>query len=78
MFDADGLRPDPENVKAMQKMPALKDVSSLSEFLSLNRYYSIFLLDLHRVCSLQNKLLQKEQTWCWPHYCSVQCHKERF
>nr|VZI26827.1 unnamed protein product [Spirometra erinaceieuropaei] len=47
VFDANGRHPDPENIRAIQRMPAPKNVSQLRSFLDLISYYSAFLPSLH-------------------------------
>lgn len=43
IFDADGRHPDPENVKTIEKLSALKDSPSFHVFRGLISHYSIFL-----------------------------------
>nr|VZI39322.1 unnamed protein product [Spirometra erinaceieuropaei] len=65
VFDANGRHPDPENIRAIQRMPAPKNVSQLRSFLGLISYYSAFLPSLHDVRAPLNRLLQKDAPWCW-------------
>nr|VZH95151.1 unnamed protein product [Spirometra erinaceieuropaei] len=65
VFDVTGLHPDPENIRAIQRMPAPKNVSQLRSFLGLISYYSAFLPSLHDVRAPLNRLLQKDAPWCW-------------
>lgn len=71
IFDADGRHPDPENIKAIQRMPAPKDVSSLRSFLGLISYYSAFLSSLHDVRQPLNRLLGKDIPWFWSKDCEA-------
>nr|VZI42878.1 unnamed protein product [Spirometra erinaceieuropaei] len=64
VFDANGRHPDPENIRAIQRMPAPKNVSQLRSFLGLISYYSAFLPSLHDVRAPLNRLLQKDAPWC--------------
>nr|VZI26483.1 unnamed protein product [Spirometra erinaceieuropaei] len=64
-----GRHPDPENIRAIQRMPAPKNVSQLRSFLGLIRYYSAFLPSLHDVRAPLNRLLQKDAPWCWSSDC---------
>nr|VZI15298.1 unnamed protein product [Spirometra erinaceieuropaei] len=63
-FDVNGRHPDPENIRAIQRMPAPKNVSQLRSFLGLISYYSAFLPSLHDVRAPLNRLLQKDAPWC--------------
>ncbi|BHF70203.1 hypothetical protein SprV_0301325300 [Sparganum proliferum] len=49
VFDVNGRHPDPENIRAIQRMHAPKNVSQLRSFLGLISYYSAFLPSLHDV-----------------------------
>nr|VZI25731.1 unnamed protein product [Spirometra erinaceieuropaei] len=69
VFDANGRHPDPENIRAIQRMPAPKNVSQLRSFLGLISYYSAFLPSLHDVRAPLNRLLQKDASWCWSPDC---------
>ncbi|CAH8597340.1 unnamed protein product [Dicrocoelium dendriticum] len=69
IFDAHGRHPDPENVRAIQQMPAPADVSQLRSFLGLISYYSAFLPSLHDVRAPLNRLLQKDVPWHWSPAC---------
>nr|VZI15666.1 unnamed protein product [Spirometra erinaceieuropaei] len=57
VFDVTGRHPDPENIRAFQRMPASKNVSQLRSFLGLISYYSAFLPSLHDVRAPLNHLL---------------------
>ncbi|BHF83684.1 hypothetical protein SprV_0902682800 [Sparganum proliferum] len=65
VFDATSHHPDPENIRAIQQMPAPKNVSQFRSFLGLISYYSAFLPSLHDVRVPPNRLLQKGVPWCW-------------
>ncbi|BHF66177.1 hypothetical protein SprV_0200919300 [Sparganum proliferum] len=69
VFDVNGRHPDPENIRAIQRMPAPKNVSQLRSFLGLISYYSAFLPSLHDVRAPLNRLLQKDAPWCWSPDC---------
>ncbi|BHF75116.1 hypothetical protein SprV_0501821100 [Sparganum proliferum] len=69
VFDVNGRHPDPENIRAIQRMPAPKNVSQLRSFLGLISYYSSFLPSLHDVRAPLNRLLQKDAPWCWSPDC---------
>ncbi|BHF77390.1 hypothetical protein SprV_0602049500 [Sparganum proliferum] len=65
VFDDTGRHLDPENFRAIQRMPAPKNVSQPRSFLGLIRYYSAFLPSLHEVRAPLNRLLQKDAPWRW-------------
>nr|VZH94510.1 unnamed protein product [Spirometra erinaceieuropaei] len=69
VFDVNGRHPDAENIRAIQRMPAPKNVSQLRSFLGLISYYSAFLPSLHDVRAPLNRLLQKDAPWCWSPDC---------
>nr|VZH93020.1 unnamed protein product [Spirometra erinaceieuropaei] len=69
VFDVTGRHPDPENIRAIQRMSAPKNVSQLRSFLGLISYYSAFLPSLHDVRAPLNRLLQKDAPWCWSPDC---------
>nr|VZI26931.1 unnamed protein product [Spirometra erinaceieuropaei] len=58
VFDVTGRHPDPENIRATQRMPAPKNVSQLRSFLGLISYLSAFL-------PLLRDAITYAQT-CWP------------
>nr|VZI03784.1 unnamed protein product [Spirometra erinaceieuropaei] len=66
VFDVTGRHPDPENIRALQRMPAPKNVSQLRLFLGLISYYSAFLPSLHDVRAPLTRLLQKDAPWAFP------------
>nr|VZH96691.1 unnamed protein product [Spirometra erinaceieuropaei] len=69
VFDANGRHPDPENIRAIQRMPAPKNVLQLRSFLGLISYYSAFLPSLHDVRAPLNRRLQTDAPWCWSPDC---------
>nr|VZI45520.1 unnamed protein product [Spirometra erinaceieuropaei] len=69
VFDITGRHADPENIRAIQRMPAPKNVSQLRSFLGLISYYNAFLPSLHDVRAPLNRLLQKDAPWCWSPDC---------
>lgn len=71
VFDKNGRRPDPENVRAIQNMPPPSNVATLRSFLGLISYYSNFLPQLHRLRAPMNHLLSKNVKWNW----STECQK---
>nr|VZI26348.1 unnamed protein product [Spirometra erinaceieuropaei] len=69
IFDVTDRCPDPENIRAIQRMPAPKNVSQLRSFLGLISYSSAFLPSLHDVRAPLNHLLQTDAPWCWSPDC---------
>ncbi|CAI2731094.1 unnamed protein product [Schistosoma spindalis] len=69
VFDKNGRRPDPENVRAIQNMPPPSNVATLSLFLGLISYYSNFLPQLHRLRAPMNQLLSNNVRWDWSSKC---------
>nr|VZI04770.1 unnamed protein product [Spirometra erinaceieuropaei] len=65
VFDVTGRHPDADNIRAIQRMPAPKNVSPLRSFLGLISYYSASLPSLYDVRAPLNRLLQKDAPWCW-------------
>nr|VZI24091.1 unnamed protein product [Spirometra erinaceieuropaei] len=79
--DDNGRHPDPEDIRAIQRMPAPKNVSQIRSFLGLISYYSAFLPLLHDVRFPLNRLLQKDAPWCWSSdcekaFCKCNCYLE--
>nr|CAX83692.1 Gap-Pol polyprotein [Schistosoma japonicum] len=71
IFDKSGRRPDPENIEAIQKMPAPHVVPTLRSFLGLISYYSAFLPSLHEKRAPLNHLLGKNVKWNWTQQCQT-------
>ncbi|MBM6549427.1 hypothetical protein H7673_11295 [Streptococcus dysgalactiae subsp. equisimilis] len=69
ILDKNGRRPDPEKIRAIQKMPPPKDMTTLRSFLGLVSHYSTFLPDMHRIRNPLNCLLTKDQPWNWSTEC---------
>ena len=74
IFDANGRHPDPENIRAIQQMPAPHDITTLRSFLGLISYYSAFLPALHDARAPLNRLLQKDTPWMWSQDCQEAFH----
>ena len=69
IIDKNGRQPDPENIAAIQNMPAPTDVSTLRSFLGLVSHYGIFLPRLHHLKAPLNNLLMKTSKWEWTNEC---------
>lgn len=61
----DGLRPDPEKVKAIVEMPAPKDVPELRRFLGMTNFLGRHLENLSSILHPLNSLLEKDAVWQW-------------
>ena len=65
MITEQGLKPDPEKVRAVVDMPNLVDVAGVQRFLRFVNYLSKFLPKLTDVCEPLWKLTVKDTEWCW-------------
>ena len=62
-----GVSPDPEKVKAIQELPAPKNVSELRQLLRMINYLGKFLPNLSDVISPIDELLKVHSAWNWCH-----------
>ncbi|KAK6735953.1 hypothetical protein RB195_018922 [Necator americanus] len=62
-------KPGPEKIKAIQKMPAPKDVSQLRSFLGLINFYGNFVKDLHNLRALLDTLTIMDVVYTWIQEC---------
>ncbi|KAK6765279.1 hypothetical protein RB195_025275 [Necator americanus] len=69
VINAQGRRPDPGKIKAIQKMPAPKDVSQLRSFLGLINFYGNFVKDLHNLRAPLDALTEKDVVYTWTSEC---------
>uniref|UniRef100_W6NBQ2 RNA-directed DNA polymerase n=1 Tax=Haemonchus contortus TaxID=6289 RepID=W6NBQ2_HAECO len=69
VINAQGRRPDPDKIKAIQKMPAPKDVSQLRAFLGLINFYGKFVKDLHNLRAPLDALTKKDAVYTWTPEC---------
>lgn len=65
LVTANGLKPDPDKVKAVQEMPSPTDVSRVQHFLGFLNYLSKFLPHLSELCEPLRQLTKKDVEWCW-------------
>lgn len=63
LITAEGIRPSPEIVKAVQEAPVPRDASQLKSFLGLVNYYGKFLPDLSDLLAPLYRLLQRDVEW---------------
>ncbi|PIO77458.1 hypothetical protein TELCIR_00441 [Teladorsagia circumcincta] len=69
VINAQGRSPDPDKVKAIQKMPAPNDVSQLRAFLGLINFYGNFVKDLHNLRAPLDALTKKDAVYTWTPEC---------
>ena len=62
---SEGLKPDPNKIKAVVEMPSPTDVKGVQRFLGFVNYLSKFLPQLSDVCEPLRKLTVKGVEWCW-------------
>ena len=65
VIDAEGLRPVPERIEAIQQAPTPRNVTELKSYLGLLTYYGKFLPNLATQLAPLYKLLGKDVRWTW-------------
>uniref|UniRef100_A0A914QPJ1 RNA-directed DNA polymerase n=1 Tax=Panagrolaimus davidi TaxID=227884 RepID=A0A914QPJ1_9BILA len=65
LIDANGIRPDPDKVAAIQKMPDPSDVSTLRSFLGMVNYYQHFIPCFRDLRESLDDLLKDNIAWEW-------------
>lgn len=65
LVGAEGVKPDPEKVKAITEFPTPTDLTSLRSFLGLANQLGAFLPDLAQACEPMRQLLKKETAYIW-------------
>lgn len=65
VLSADGLKPDPEKVRAIQDMPEPEDKAALMRFLGMLQYLAKFIPNLAEVSAPVRKLLEGDIEWHW-------------
>ena len=65
IFSAQGIRADPEKVKAITNLSEPKDMKALQRFLGTVNYLARFLPRLSQVCEPLRRLLAKDVEWSW-------------
>ena len=61
IVDKEGVRPHPDKIKAIAKMPEPKNQAELCSFLGMVDYYDRFVPGLATTCAPLNSLLQKNK-----------------
>ena len=64
-IDSEGLHPTEDKLCAIRDASVPQDAKALRSFLGLIMFYSKFLNNHSTVFSALNKLLCKDQPWCW-------------
>lgn len=67
IFDANGMRPDDNKVRAIKEMPPPNDRKSLERFLGAVNYLSKFIPNYSQRAIPLTNLLKKENSWRWEH-----------
>ncbi|XP_063441937.1 uncharacterized protein K02A2.6-like [Mytilus trossulus] len=65
LVTSEGLKPDPENIRAVIDMPKPTDVSGVRRILGIVTYLSKFLPKLTDICEPLRKLTLKDSEFCW-------------
>ena len=60
LYDADGVHPDPDKVRAIHTLPAPTNVTKLQEFLGMVTYLSPFIPGLSTSTASLHELLKKD------------------
>ena len=65
LLATEGLKPDPEKVRAIAEMPRLKDRDDILRLNGMVNYLSRFLPHLSDVMKPLRDLTHKDAAWCW-------------
>ncbi|XP_052490824.1 uncharacterized protein LOC128043058 [Gossypium raimondii] len=68
-FATDGIRVDPEKIKAIVQWKAPRNVSEIRSFLGLASYYRIFVNGFSKIALSMTKLLHKNVQFVWDDPC---------
>ena len=66
---SDGVRPDPDKIRAIIDMPEPTDISELRSFLGAINYYSKFVPDMKNLRPPLDALTSPRKTWNWTEEC---------
>ena len=64
-FSKDGVRPDPDKVKAIVEMSAPTSVHELQQIQGMINYIGMFIPNLATIMKTMNDLLKKDVQWLW-------------
>jgi hypothetical protein len=62
---SEGVRPDPDKVKAISEFPIPKNMTDVKSFLGLAGYYRRFIPQFSKIAKPLNDLLKKNNQWQW-------------
>ena len=65
IVSADGVKPDPDKIKAIIKMDVPKAVTELQRFLGMINYYRRFVPNFAKFSSPLNALMRKDTPFVW-------------
>lgn len=65
ILSADGLKPDPEKVRAVAQLPPPESKQALMRFMGMVQYLSKFIPNLSEVSAPLRKLLESDVEWHW-------------
>ena len=65
IVSAEGCRPDPMKIKAIQGLPEPSDVSALRHYLGMVNYLGKYLSHLSTILRPLHELLSKDTAWMW-------------
>ena len=75
IFSKDGVKADPEKVKAIQNMPSPSNVDQLRQILGMIHYLGTYIPDLATISQPLNALLKSDVVWSWgPEQEQALCH----
>ena len=60
-----GIRNDPEKVKAITDMPRPTNVKAVQRFIGMSTYLSKYLPHLSETCKPLRRLIDKDAVWSW-------------
>ncbi|XP_014678510.1 PREDICTED: uncharacterized protein LOC106818304 [Priapulus caudatus] len=65
VLSKDGLKPDPEKVRAISEMPTPQDATDLLRFFGMVKYLAKFVPNRSEKAAPLNELLRKDNEWKW-------------
>lgn len=65
ILTADGVKPDPRKIEAINELESPTNKKGLQQFLGMINYVGKFIPNLATEFEPLRKLLQKEQEWVW-------------
>ena len=65
MLSKDGLKPDPEDIRAVQEMQPPQSTKELKSFLGFIQYLAKFMPNMASESAPLRELLEKQVAWHW-------------